>query len=129
MGGLFPEVLGNGQDAQLLFLHPLEPVVLAALVFVRPIATVASVASGAPGSAWRRVGKVAHGLAPVQVALNQSRLIGHRSRLYPIRHVQSLEERGDVDLDGLLGKTKRPTDFLVRTALAKKPQHVDLSAS
>ncbi|MGC2784158.1 MAG: chloride channel protein, partial [Roseiarcus sp.] len=45
-----PEVLGNGQDvAQLLFLHPLEPVVLAALVFVRPIATVASVASGAPG--------------------------------------------------------------------------------
>lgn len=45
-----PEVLGNGQDvAQLLFLHPLAPVVLAALVFVRPIATVASIASGAPG--------------------------------------------------------------------------------
>ena len=47
---VFPELLGNGQDvAQLLFLHPLEPVALAALVFVRPIATVASVASGAPG--------------------------------------------------------------------------------
>jgi chloride channel protein, CIC family len=47
---VFPEVLGNGQDiAQLLFLHPLEPVLLAALVFVRPIATVSSVASGAPG--------------------------------------------------------------------------------
>jgi chloride channel protein, CIC family len=47
---VFPELLGNGQDvAQLLFLHPLEPVVLAALVFVRPIATVTSVASGAPG--------------------------------------------------------------------------------
>jgi H+/Cl- antiporter ClcA len=47
---VFPEVLGNGQDiAQLLFLHPLEPVHLAALVFVRPIATVSSVASGAPG--------------------------------------------------------------------------------
>ena len=47
---IFPEVLGNGQDvAQFLFLHPLEPVILAALVFVRPIATVASVASGAPG--------------------------------------------------------------------------------
>ena len=47
---VFPELLGNGQDvAQLLFLHPLEPVVLAALVFVRPLATVASVASGAPG--------------------------------------------------------------------------------
>ena len=47
---VFPEVLGNGQDiAQLLFLHPLEPVVLAALVLVRPLATVASVASGTPG--------------------------------------------------------------------------------
>jgi CIC family chloride channel protein len=47
---VFPELLGNGQDvAQLLFLHPLEPVVLAALVFVRPIATIGSVASGAPG--------------------------------------------------------------------------------
>jgi chloride channel protein, CIC family len=47
---VFPELLGNGQDvAQLLFLHPLEPIVLAALVLVRPLATVASVASGAPG--------------------------------------------------------------------------------
>ena len=47
---VFPELLGNGQDvAQLLFLHPLAPLVLAMLVFVRPIATVGSVASGAPG--------------------------------------------------------------------------------
>jgi chloride channel protein, CIC family len=47
---VFPELLGNGQDiAQLLFLHPLAPVALAALVFVRPMATIASVASGAPG--------------------------------------------------------------------------------
>jgi CIC family chloride channel protein len=47
---IFPELLGNGQGvAQLLFLHPLEPVALAVLVFVRPMATVASVASGAPG--------------------------------------------------------------------------------
>jgi chloride channel protein, CIC family len=47
---VFPELLGNGQGvAQLLFLHPLEPVALAVLVFVRPMATVASVASGAPG--------------------------------------------------------------------------------
>jgi chloride channel protein, CIC family len=47
---VFPELLGNGQDvAQLLFLHPLEPVALAALVFVRPLATIASVTSGAPG--------------------------------------------------------------------------------
>jgi H+/Cl- antiporter ClcA len=47
---VFPELLGNGQDvAQLLFLHPLEPIVLAALVFVRPIATISAVASGAPG--------------------------------------------------------------------------------
>jgi H+/Cl- antiporter ClcA len=50
MSIVFPELLGNGQDvAQLLFLHPLESVALAALVFIRPIATVASVASGAPG--------------------------------------------------------------------------------
>jgi chloride channel protein, CIC family len=47
---VFPELLGNGQDvAQPLFLHPLEPVVLAVLVFIRPIAAVSSVASGAPG--------------------------------------------------------------------------------
>jgi CIC family chloride channel protein len=47
---IFPEVLGNGQGvAQLLFLHPLEPVALAVLVLVRPIATVGAVASGAPG--------------------------------------------------------------------------------
>jgi H+/Cl- antiporter ClcA len=47
---VFPELLGNGQDvAQLLFLHPLEPVVLAALMFARPIATIGSVAGGAPG--------------------------------------------------------------------------------
>ncbi len=47
---VFPELLGNGQDvAQLLFLHPLAPLVLAALVLVRPLASVASVASGAPG--------------------------------------------------------------------------------
>jgi CIC family chloride channel protein len=47
---VFPELLGNGQAvAGLLFLHPLEPVVLAALVFVRPMATIAAVASGAPG--------------------------------------------------------------------------------
>ena len=47
---VFPELLGNGQGvAQLLFLHPFEPLALAALVFIRPIATVGSVASGAPG--------------------------------------------------------------------------------
>ena len=47
---VFPESLGNGQDvAQLLFLHPLEPIALAVLVFIRPIATIGSVASGAPG--------------------------------------------------------------------------------
>src|SRR6478752_5105983 len=38
---MFPELLGNGQNvAQLLFLHPLEPVALAALVILRPLATV-----------------------------------------------------------------------------------------
>ena len=47
---VFPELLGNGQDvAQLLFLHPLAPFALALLLALRPLATVASVASGAPG--------------------------------------------------------------------------------
>ena len=47
---VFPELLGNGQDlAQLLFDHPLAPVALAALFLLRPLATVASAASGAPG--------------------------------------------------------------------------------
>ena len=46
----FPELLGNGQDvAQLLFRHPLAAPALAALVVLRPLATVASAASGAPG--------------------------------------------------------------------------------
>ncbi len=46
----FPELLGNGQDvAQLLFLHPLAPLAHAVLLLLRPLATVASVASGAPG--------------------------------------------------------------------------------
>jgi len=47
---MFPELLGNGQNvAQLLFLHPLEPIALAALVILRPLATVGAIASGAPG--------------------------------------------------------------------------------
>jgi chloride channel protein, CIC family len=47
---VFPELLGNGQDvAQALFLHPLAPLSLAALFLLRPLATVASAASGAPG--------------------------------------------------------------------------------
>ena len=47
---VFPELLGNGQDlAQLLFGHPLAPFALAALFLLRPLATVASAASGAPG--------------------------------------------------------------------------------
>jgi chloride channel protein, CIC family len=46
----FPELLGNGQDlAQLLFLGPLAPLPLCALLVLRPVATVASAASGAPG--------------------------------------------------------------------------------
>jgi chloride channel protein, CIC family len=47
---IFPELLGNGQDlAQLLFLHPLAPFALWALLLLRPAATVASAAGGAPG--------------------------------------------------------------------------------
>ena len=64
-----------------------------------------------------------------QMVLNQSHFIGHRSRLYAICHVQRLEERGNMDLDGFLRKTKLATDFLVRTAFAKQPQHVALPDS
>jgi H+/Cl- antiporter ClcA len=47
---VFPELLGNGQDlAQALLLHPLAPVALGAVFLLRPLATVASAASGAPG--------------------------------------------------------------------------------
>ena len=47
---VFPELLGNGQDlAQSLFLHPFAPLAFAALVLLRPLATAASAASGAPG--------------------------------------------------------------------------------
>ena len=45
-----PEVLGNGQDvAGHLFRQPLAPVTLLALLMLRPLSTVVSVASGAPG--------------------------------------------------------------------------------
>ena len=38
---VFPELLGNGQDlAQSLFLHPFAPLAFAALVLLRPLATV-----------------------------------------------------------------------------------------
>ena len=50
MSIVFPELLGNGQDvAQLLFRHPLAPLALVPLVVLRPLATVVSSASGAPG--------------------------------------------------------------------------------
>ncbi len=46
----YPEVLGNGQDVvQLLFRHPMAPLALLVLLPVRPLCTVGSVASGAPG--------------------------------------------------------------------------------
>jgi chloride channel protein, CIC family len=46
----FPEVLGNGQNiAQFLFREPLAPVALLILLPVRPLCTVGSFASGAPG--------------------------------------------------------------------------------
>ncbi len=50
MSIVFPELLGNGQDvAQSLFRHPLAPLALVPLVVLRPLATVACSASGAPG--------------------------------------------------------------------------------
>ena len=46
----YPELLGNGQDvAQYLFARPLAPVTLLILLLLRPICTVGSLASGAPG--------------------------------------------------------------------------------
>ncbi len=46
----FPEVLGNGQDiAERLFRQPLALVPLLILLPLRPLCTVASLASGAPG--------------------------------------------------------------------------------
>jgi chloride channel protein, CIC family len=46
----FPEVLGNGQDvAELLFKQSMPPLALLLLLPLRPLCTVASIASGAPG--------------------------------------------------------------------------------
>jgi chloride channel protein, CIC family len=46
----FPETLGNGQDvAQTLFARALPPLALVLLIPIRPLCTVGSVASGAPG--------------------------------------------------------------------------------
>ncbi len=46
----FPQVLGNGQDvAQVLFRQPMPPLALLVLLPIRPLCTVGSVASGAPG--------------------------------------------------------------------------------
>ena len=57
------------------------------------------------------------------VSLNQSRFVRHCGRLYAIGHVQRFEDGGHVDFDGLLGDPERPTDFLVRTPLAKPAAH------
>ncbi len=46
----FPEVLGNGQDVALrMFQQPFGPVALLVLLPLRPLCTIVSVASGAPG--------------------------------------------------------------------------------
>ena len=46
----FPELLGNGQDVAQLAVPPsLAPLALALLLLLRPLATIASFASGAPG--------------------------------------------------------------------------------
>jgi H+/Cl- antiporter ClcA len=45
-----PQILGNGKDlAQLAFLGKVPLVLLATLLFVRPLATIACLGSGAPG--------------------------------------------------------------------------------
>lgn len=46
----FPQILGNGKDiAQLAFTGDVAPMLLVALVFVRPAATLLCIASGVPG--------------------------------------------------------------------------------
>jgi H+/Cl- antiporter ClcA len=46
----FPQLLGNGRDvAELAFTGQLSPLLLAALLLLRPLATVACLGSGAPG--------------------------------------------------------------------------------
>jgi chloride channel protein, CIC family len=46
----FPQLLGNGRDvSQLAFLGRLSPALLAAMLLLRPMATVLSLGSGAPG--------------------------------------------------------------------------------
>jgi CIC family chloride channel protein len=46
----FPQLLGNGRDlAELAFNGQLSPLLLAALLLLRPLATVACLGSGAPG--------------------------------------------------------------------------------
>ena len=46
----FPQPLGNGRDiSQLLFRGNLSPLLLLAVLFLKPLATVMSVRSGAPG--------------------------------------------------------------------------------
>jgi chloride channel protein, CIC family len=46
----FPQLLGNGRDvSELLFTGSLPPLLLLALLFLKPLATVMSVRSGAPG--------------------------------------------------------------------------------
>jgi H+/Cl- antiporter ClcA len=53
VGGIsieFPQVLGNGKDvAQLAFVGAVPPLLLVALVFLRPLATLACLGSGVPG--------------------------------------------------------------------------------
>jgi H+/Cl- antiporter ClcA len=53
VGGIsieFPQVLGNGKDvAQLAFVGAIPPLLLVALVFLRPLATLACLGSGVPG--------------------------------------------------------------------------------
>ncbi|MHB8475781.1 MAG: chloride channel protein [Steroidobacteraceae bacterium] len=46
----FPQVLGNGKDiAQLAFINGVTPLLLLALVFLRPLATLVCLGSGVPG--------------------------------------------------------------------------------
>ncbi len=119
---VFPELLGNGQGvAQLLFLHPLEPVALAVLVFIRPLATIASVASGAPGGLFTpslAAGALAGAALGPALALRSS---GRRDR--PLRAPRRGRDAGGLDPGADL--VAGPDDGIDRPGARLRPADAD----
>ena len=60
----FPQLLGNGKDvAQLAFTNQVAPLLLLALLFLKPAATTMCLGSGAPGGCSRRRSHLGRSLA------------------------------------------------------------------